>query len=172
MREPKPPIEIPRIPREVYRAAMDASDESQEAGDRMACAVEATWVRAWQYATAYAGAHMFVPSEVTEVRDGHEHLIGYQLDRSHERALRAEMGECPNCPCCKGCPGADGHCECECHPRPEYLYGFIAGRNGEFVHHGDEGQARAVAGIVHQPVMRRQVTYGEIEPTEDVATDA
>ncbi len=42
--------EIPSIPREVYRAARDASDESQEVDDRIACATEAVWVRAWRAA--------------------------------------------------------------------------------------------------------------------------
>ena len=40
--------EPPPIPREVYAAARDASRESQEVGDRIAAAVEATWVRAWR----------------------------------------------------------------------------------------------------------------------------
>lgn len=44
--------QIPPIPKSVYRAAREASRESQEVDDRIACATEATWIRAWRAAMA------------------------------------------------------------------------------------------------------------------------
>lgn len=40
--------QVPPIPKSVYRAAREASRESQEVDDRIACATEATWIRAWR----------------------------------------------------------------------------------------------------------------------------
>lgn len=43
---------LPPIPREVYAAARVASRPKQEVDDRIACATEAVWSRAWRAAWA------------------------------------------------------------------------------------------------------------------------
>lgn len=42
---------LPPLTREVYAAARDASEPDQEVDDRIACATEAVWSRAWRAAT-------------------------------------------------------------------------------------------------------------------------
>lgn len=168
--------EIRVIPEHYFDVAAEAwasvqGDQIDALDDQLRASVTAVVRLDNSTTTQLAHVRTYAPGDVTEVRDGHKHLIGYHVNDARQRELSALIGECPECGCCKGCPGGDGHCEDDCHPAPEYLYGFIAGRNGEFVHHGDEGQARAVARIVHQPVMRRQVWYGEIEPADEVVTD-
>lgn len=44
--------DLPPIPREVYAAAREASKPSQGVDDRIACATEAVWSRAWRAAFA------------------------------------------------------------------------------------------------------------------------
>jgi hypothetical protein len=45
----------------------------------------------------------------------------------------------------------------------EWEYGFTNTNTGEFVHHGDEYQARALASVVRKPIQRRCVWYGPVE---------
>jgi len=49
---------------------------------------------------------------------------------------------------------------------PATQWGFIALNTGEFVHHGDEGQARALAAVVKRPLMQRPTLLGPVTPVE------
>lgn len=48
-----------------------------------------------------------------------------------------------------------------------WAYGFIRPADGQFVHHGDESQARALANVVHLPIHRQRVWRGEVEVVGD-----
>jgi hypothetical protein len=55
------------------------------------------------------------------------------------------------------------------HDSGEWQYGFVRD-DGDFVHHGDEGQARALAAMVKRQVYRRHATYGPVVPVQETET--